>query len=178
VSATALAAIAGLALLHAAAAGAAHRGHAFVIPDVDDQHPVYRWMRESTPPGSVFLVEQHASDPVYHLAIDPQKVRLVGHRPVLASKDFPFLDRDMREWARRWRIALGDGRYDFVEQADVETFRRIHAELPFDYVVRRSAIEDAAPFLEPVARFDGFAGVDVVRVYRAGPSHPAPGDGG
>jgi len=130
-------------LLAALSPAAAYmRRHELVIPRAENQHPLYAWARQSTAEDAVFLVDQNGAYR-FSMAIDPQRMRLVARRAVVASKDFPFLDADMVPWNERWQAALGGGAPGFVSKADGETLAAIAAEFPFDYVVRDAPLDDA-----------------------------------
>lgn len=161
-----------VALVVLGAASARGRRDAFVIPRVDNQHPVYAWMRAHTDPAATFLVDQFSSHGRFSRAVNPQKVRLVGRRAVVASLDFPFLDRDMRSWLERWKLVLAGRSPDRVENADAETLARIHERFPFDFVLRRTPAPASAK-LSLAARFDREHQVDHVFVYRMPATAPA-----
>lgn len=120
------------------------RPDAFVIPNEQNQHPVYQWADEKAPPEAVFLVEQYSSDGNYATAISPQKMRLIGQRAVVASMDFPFRDRDMRYWHERWLVALGGGTYDFIEHASGARLAQINAAFRYDYVIRQTPLPEGS----------------------------------
>lgn len=134
-----------------------------VIPRISNQHEFYGWANGNTPAESVFLVDQNGAGG-YLRAIDPQRLRLVARRAVVASKDFPFLDQDISPWNERWQAALGGGVPHFVSKADADTLLRIADRFPFDYVVRDRPLADARFTL--AASFEPSFGVGAVYVYR------------
>jgi hypothetical protein len=154
-------------LLAALSPAAAYvRRHELVIPRAENQHPLYAWARQSTPEGAVFLVDQNGAYR-FSMAIDPQRLRLVGRRAVVASKDFPFLDADMVPWNERWQTALGGGAPGFVSKADADALARIAAEFPFDYVVRDAPLDDARfPLAQKFAPAKGAAEIYVYAYQR------------
>ncbi|MEO8454620.1 MAG: hypothetical protein ABI454_05625 [Sphingomicrobium sp.] len=133
------------------------------IPDQANQHPLYAWAAEATPPNARFLVEQFSSDRHYADVISPQLMRLVGRRAVVASRDYPFRDSDARAWLATWAIALDHGRANRVERASADDLRAICARLPYHYVVRRNAFPKGQ--LRQVAVFGPAAGLGPLRVY-------------
>lgn len=139
------------------------RRHELIIPRAENQHSLYRWAVQETPADSVFLLDQNGG-PGFSRAIDPQRVRLVGRRAVVASKDFPFLDQDIVPWNERWQVALGGGEPRFVSKADGETLARVAANFPYDYLVRDEPLDDARFVL--VETFSPEKGVREVFVYR------------
>jgi hypothetical protein len=147
------------------AVGARARRDAFVIPRLDNQHPVYAWLREHTAPGTTVFVDQYSDDGRYAAAINPQKLRLVGHRAVVASLDFPFLDRDMRGWLERWQVALHGREKDRVNGADLATLETVRQRFPFELVVRNAPLPPGAG-IRLEAEFHGARGVAKVFVYR------------
>lgn len=118
------------------------RRHELVIPRTENQHSLYRWAERETPADSVFLLDQNGAA-AFSRAIDPQRMRLVARRAVVASKDFPFFDQDIVPWNERWQAALGGGSPRFVSKADGEMLARIAARFPYDYVVRDAPLDDA-----------------------------------
>lgn len=118
------------------------RRHEFVIPRTENQHSLYRWAQRQTPGEAVFLLDQNG-EPAFSHAIDPQRMRLVGRRAVVASKDFPFLDQDILPWNERWQEALGGGEARYVSKAHGETLTQIAEKFPYDYVVRDEPLDDA-----------------------------------
>lgn len=117
------------------------RRHELLIPRAENQHALYRWVAGETKTDAVFLVDQNGA-PGFSRAIDPQRLRLVGRRAVVASKDFPFLDQDIAPWNERWQAALGGGSARFVSAADGDALAGIAAKYPFDYVVRDRPLDD------------------------------------
>jgi hypothetical protein len=156
---------AGLVLL--GIAGARARRDAFVIPRVENQHPLYGWLRAHTAPAATVFVDQYSQDGRYTAAINPQKVRLVGHRAVVASLDFPFLDRDMRGWMERWQLALHGREEDRVNGADLATLDALRERFPFELVVRNAPLPPD-PRIRLEVEFHGVLGVKDVFVYRLG----------
>ncbi len=157
--------LAGLALVLALLSPAAlySRRHELVIPRAGNQHPLYRWAAHETPHDAVFLVDQNGGARIGR-AIDPQRMRLVGRRAVVASKDFPFLEQDILPWNERWRTALGGGAARFVSAASGDTLAGVAAKFPFDYVVRDEPLSDARFQLEEA--FAPEKGAGEVFVYR------------
>lgn len=152
-------------LLAAAIPFAVFRHSATILPNAENQHPVYRWARNHTPGEARFLVEQFASDYNYGVAISPQLMRLVGRRAVVASRDYPFRDSDARAWLRTWIIGLDHGRRDRVESASALELRSICESLPYEYVLRRRPLPIGS--LPEVARFNPANGIGVLHVYRS-----------
>lgn len=121
------------------------RRHQLVIPRAENQHPLYAWAARQTPTDAVFLVDQNGRRG-FSQAIDPQRMQLVGRRAVAASKDFPFLDKDITPWNKRWQTALGGGAPGFVSRADAATLADIAARFSVDYVVRDAPLGDDPRF--------------------------------
>ncbi len=121
------------------------RRHQLVIPRAENQHRLYAWAARETPVNAVFLVDQNGRKRFSH-AIDPQRMRLVGRRAVAASKDFPFLDKDITPWNERWQGALGGGAPGFVSRADAATLADIAARFGVDFVVRDAPLGEDARF--------------------------------
>lgn len=139
------------------------RRHELVIPRMANQHAFYEWASAETATDAVFLIDQYGAG-AFSNALDPQRVRLVARRAVVASKDFPFLDRDMIEWNDRWRAALGGGAPRFVSKASPDALEEIATSYPYDYVVRDAPLDDAR--FEIVNAFAPDGGVREVFVYR------------
>ena len=150
-------------LLAAAIPAGLARHEYMQIPERANQHPVYAWASEATPPNSRFLVEQMSSDGHYAEVISPQLMRLVGRRAVVASRDYPFRDSDARAWLRTWVVALDHGRADRVERASAHDLRAICARLPYDYVVRRTP--PPGGHLKQAASFGSTRGIGPLQVY-------------
>lgn len=163
VSSNALMSALALLLLILAPAAIYARRHDLIIPRAENQHSLYRWAKGSTPAGAVFLLDQYGA-PGYSQAVDPQRMRLVGRRAVAASKDFPFLDKDIIPWNTRWQTALGGGERRFVSKADGEKLAAISATVPFDFVIRDQPLNDARFRLEKT--FSPEYGAGEVFVYR------------
>lgn len=145
------------------------RKHDFQIPTVANQHPVYQWMRDNTRAQAVFLVDQKASSGAFRSNINPQKIRLIGHRAVLISMDFPFLDQDMKAWNARWQTALNNGEEDFIQTATAQQLLSIHRQYPFDYVLRSEPLSippELAREIRQVKTFGLFNWLDALYVYR------------
>lgn len=154
--------LAALALaLAAPAAGWLRRGE-MTIPTAATSHPLYAWAQASTPPEARFLIEQFSSDAAYGAAISPQRMRLIGHRAVAASRDYPFAEADIRPWYRTWVVALDHGRTGRVETATIGELAAICQALPYDYVVRARPL----PGAEPEISFPAWHGVPAISVYR------------
>jgi len=162
---TRLTAVVGTGLCVLGLVAASARRDALVLPRAENQHPVYAWMQTHTPVESTFLVDQYTSDKRYGGAINPQKVRLVGRRPVVASLDFPFLDRDMRPWLERWKVALEGRTPDRVDRADVPALETLRRRFPFDYVLRKTPLP-ATPGATLEAEFPPWQNGPKVLVYR------------
>lgn len=145
--------------------GARARHDSFVMPRLENQHPLYGWLREHTEKDATVFVDQYSSDGHYSAVINPQKLRLVGHRAVVASLDFPFLDRDMRGWLDRWKVALHGREKDRVSRADLAELTLVRRRFPFDLVVR-SAPLPPDPRIRLETEFHGVRGVANVFVYR------------
>lgn len=140
------------------------RRREFVIPTATNQHPVYAWLLGETPAGATVLVDQNTSSGAFGAAINPQKVRLVGRRAVVASLDFPFLDKDMRPWEQRWETVFAGRVPDRINHADARLLEQIRSHYPFDYVIRTEPLKTEAP--EPGALGSG-AGVKLVKEFAA-----------
>jgi hypothetical protein len=153
------------ALVGLGAIGARARRDGFVVPRVENQHPVYAWLREHTDPTTTVFVDQYSRDARYSAANNPQKLRLVGRRAVVASLDFPFLDRDMRAWLARWKLALHGREQDRVSNADLGALREVQRQFPFELVIRRAPLPPH-PGIRLEAEFHGLRGVENVFVYR------------
>ncbi|MGL4542163.1 MAG: hypothetical protein ACRCUI_06605, partial [Polymorphobacter sp.] len=151
-----------VALAALALPNAAVRRDAFVIPTAANSHALYRWAQTSTPENARFLVEQVPGRFAYGLAISPQHMRLIGRRAVVASRDYPFAETDIRPWYRTWVIGLGHGSPDHVEHASAATLGQICDVLPFDYVVRATPLAG----MTPVATFPPQHGIGAIFVYR------------
>lgn len=152
-------------LLVAAIPFAVVRYPATILPNAENQHPVYRWAKTHTPREARFLVEQFASDNNYGVAISPQLMRLVGRRAVVASRDYPFRDSDARAWLRTWIVGLDHGRHDRVDSASAMELRSICRSLPYEYVLRQRPLPIGS--LLEVARFKPANGIGVLHVYRS-----------
>jgi hypothetical protein len=137
--------IIGAALLALSPAAIYVRRHELVMPRVGNQHPLYAWATRETLSDAVFLVDQNGKS-AFTRAIDPQRMRLVGRRAVVASKDFPFLDKDIAPWNERWQAALGGGAPRFVSRADAAALAEIAARFRVDYVVRDAPLADDPRF--------------------------------
>jgi hypothetical protein len=151
-------------LLAAGAASYFRRGE-FIIPETDNQHPIYEWVKANTHRDAVFLLEQHSSDPRFGDAVNPQKMRLIGRRAVVASKDFPFLEADMKNWYDRWVRVLDKGAYDHIENANPETLLAARGAYAFDYVLRRRPLPPTKTF-SMVASFPSWREIEPVYLYR------------
>ena len=154
--------LAAVALALAAIPAAWLRRGEMTIPTTATSHPLYAWAQMATPAEARFLVEQFSSDAAYGAAISPQRMRLLGHRAVAASRDYPFAEADIRPWYRTWVVGLDHGRTDRVETATVADLAAICQALPYDYVVRRTPLAGA----EPEASFPAWHGVPAISVYR------------
>jgi hypothetical protein len=152
-------------LLFVTIGSAYHRRASFVIPTQANQHAIYSWTATQTPPDAVFLLDQFSTDGRYLSAVNPQKLRLVGRRAVVASLDYPFLDRDMRPWFARWQVALQGTTPDRVDHADLPTLLSIRRQFPFDYVIRRTPLPPD-PKVTLQAVFDGSDSPGRILVYR------------
>lgn len=140
--------------------------HQFMqIPDRTNQHPVYAWAAEATRSDARFLVEQFSSDNHYADVISPQLMRLVGRRAVVASRDYPFRDSNARPWLKTWVVGLDHGRADRVEGASAKNLRAICAQLPYDYVVRRTPLPKGQ--LREATSFGPVDGIGPLHVYEA-----------
>lgn len=139
------------------------RRHELLIPRAHDQHSLYRWAMTQTPADAVFLVDQNGA-PSFSHAIDPQRLRLVGRRAVVASKDFPFLDSDIAPWNERWQTALGGGAARFVSKAGAGALAEIAAKYSFDYIVRDAPLDD--PRFALAETFRPEKGASEIFVYR------------
>lgn len=133
------------------------------IPRADNQHALYRWALEETGADAIFLADQNGA-PAFSHAIDPQRLRLVARRAVVASKDFPFLDHDIAPWNDRWQAALGGGAPRFVSKSDGDALAGIAAKFPYDYVVRDAPLDD--PRFTLARAFAPEKGAGEVFVYR------------
>lgn len=138
------------------------RRDAMTIPTAATSHPLYGWAARATPAEARFLVEQFSSDAAYSRAISPQAMRLIGRRAVVASRDYPFAEADIRPWYETWVVALDHGRVDRVESAGVTELAAICRALPYDYVVRARPL----PGAEPEVSFPPWRGVPAISVYR------------
>jgi hypothetical protein len=141
------------------------RPDAFTLPRLDNQHPLYAWVESHTPPRSTFYVDQFSADGAFSREVNPQKMRLVGRRAVVASRDFPFLDRDMRPWFERWKVALHRQERDRVSRADLAALEAVKRRFPFEYVVRRFPLPHD-PKIRREVEFHKRDGVRDVFVYR------------
>lgn len=141
------------------------RRHTMVLPTVENQHPLYLWAREHTPPASTFLIEQTPSRWIYGNSISPQLMRLRGRRAVAASLDYPFADSDLRAWLKTWAVGLGHGAKDYIETASPARLAQICAALPYDYVVRETPLPAGSGFT-PVQTFAPARGLQTLTVYQ------------
>jgi hypothetical protein len=151
-----------VALIIAAIPVAVVRREEMRIPDALHSHALYRWARDATPRDTRFLIEQFSINQAYSRALSPQKMRLIGRRAVVASRDYPFAETDIRPWYRTWVTALNHGVPNRVESADLAVLAEICRQLPFDYVVRAHPLAGAKPVVQFVAQ----QGVGVIFVYR------------
>lgn len=161
-----------LALAVLAVPAGAARWDEMQAPTRTNQHPVYAWMEAETPPDAMVLVDQYASGH-YGWQVDPQRMRLIGRRAVVASKDFPFLDRDIEPWYERWSLALDHGRYDYINKADTERLDTIAATFAFDYVVRDRVLENGADHYRLVAELHPDALQPAAYVYQRLAAEPS-----
>ncbi len=138
------------------------RAGEYSVPRASNQHPLYAWAASETPPDAVFLIDQSGAG-AFSNALDPQRLRLVGRRAVVASKDFPFLDQDMVEWNDRWSVALGAGAPRYVSLASAPTLKKIATQYPYDFVVRDAPLDDAEFSL--AQEFAPYSRVKTIYVY-------------
>lgn len=155
-----------LVLLCATPAALFARRDEFVIPRIANQHEIYRWAALETPEDAIFLVDQNAPRS-FSDSIDPQRMRLVGRRAVVVSKDFPFRDSDMKNWNDRWQVALGGGAERYVSHASGDVLAAIAARYSFDYVIRDEPLSD--PRFAAVRAFEPSKGAGAIYVYKRTP---------
>ncbi|MFK5949591.1 MAG: hypothetical protein QM500_12570 [Methylococcales bacterium] len=65
------------------------------IPDFNNSPAIYKWLSENTTTSDIIVTELYAAS--------NQKIRLLSKRPVVISKDFPFLEKYYLEWYERYK---------------------------------------------------------------------------
>ena len=110
------------------------------IPYKETEAEIYGWLQENTQPNDVLISELNAAN--------NQKIRLVSHRAVVVSKDFPFNEQFYEDWYERYsNIYLErDSARGHIDQLSSEQLANLMDQFSANVLIRTQALEPSEAF--------------------------------
>lgn len=105
------------------------------IPTLENSAEIYRWINKNVAESDTIVAELYAAN--------NQKIRLISKRPLVASKDFPFLEKYYEEWYQRYSDVYKEQNHSrgYIDKRSAEELNALMDKYQSRFLIRAKALE-------------------------------------